>query len=183
MGIISFITLIVVTIFIDTAIIGMTQKLLLNESVTLKTGWEIGVKYLLKMLILTAIMMIALLLLLLIMVIIVMAIIALLKFNINEEILVMGALMLSLFVLGFLMIFTAQGIVVGEKGVFASIKQSIQLASNNKIKTLILLVALMLSAAIGFIPSIGSILSSIIGPFLSSYITIVITLVYIEISK
>jgi len=181
-GIISFIILILVSIFIDTAIIGMIQKLLLNESVTLKTGWEIGVKYFLKMLILTAIIMVALLLLLLIIGIIVMALITLLKFNINEELLVMGILILSLFVLGFLTIFTPQAIVVGEKGVFASIKQSMQLAFNNKTTIIILLVALMLSNAIGFIPSIGSMLSSIIGPVLSIYITILITLVYIDLT-
>jgi hypothetical protein len=82
-----------------------------------------------------------------------------------------------------LSLFASQAIILGEKGIIEAIKQSVQLVLNNKVKAIIILTPLILNILMGFIPIIGQILNSIIGPILGIYLTILITLVYIDLTQ
>jgi hypothetical protein len=183
----SLILLVLADIFIYTAIVGMTRKVLLNEIVTLKTGWKIGKKHILKILMLNiTIGIIIVFVTLLLGIILTLTLTALYYPTIPHEIIFVAniSLVVSIcIIICFLSLFASQAIILGEKGIIEAIKQSVQLVLNNKVKAIIILTPLILNILMGFIPIIGQILNSIIGPILGIYLTILITLVYIDLTQ
>lgn len=181
-----FIIVFLVDIFVSAAVIGITPKMLLKEKVTLKNIGNIGIKYLPRLLGLDIIIGFSIMLLMLIISIILALIIMLLHVSLNQEIMftgIIGLFILLSLITAFFTVLSSQAVVIGRKSVFKAIKQSLQLVWDNKIKTLILLFSMIIVLSLGFIPIVGSVLSSTIGVILSIYITIVITQVYIDLTK
>ena len=187
LGILSLIILILVNIFIGVAVVGMTRNVLLDERVTLKTGWEIGKKYFLKILQLNIMIgAIAMLATLILGIALTLMVTTLYYPNMPYEMICMGGigLLICIYVLIWVFsIFAPQAVIIGEKGVIKAIKQSIHLVMNNKIKALILLISLILIYSLSFIPVIGGVLNSILEPIFVIYLTIIITLVYLDLTQ
>ena len=177
LGIFFGVILLLVFSFSITAVIGMTRKMLSNEIVTLKTGWEIGKKYILRIVLLNIILGVITSLLSFIIIIIL-----ILHPHISKEF-ILGCFIISGSISALTVLFAPQAIIIKEKSIVNAIKQSVKLVWNNKTKALILLLSIILISSIKLIPVIGSILDSILVPILGIYLLIVITLIYIDLTQ
>jgi hypothetical protein len=179
-----FIFLLLAGIFIRAAVVGLTRKSVLNEIFTLKTGWKIGKKYFLKVLTLNITIGAIMFFLMFFIGFILALIVSLLHdSNMPLEIIFMGFIGSIMIIVSFLTLFAVQAVVIGEKGIIDAIKQSISLVLNNKIKTIILIIPMLLNIFLSFIPVVGQVLSGFIGSFIGVYILIVISLVYMDLTQ
>jgi hypothetical protein len=83
----------------------------------------------------------------------------------------------------YFLMFAYQSRIIGQQKIIQSLKESVNLVWNHKIKALILIVSLMPTYLIKFIPTIGFILGDIITPILTAYLIIIITQLYIDLTQ
>jgi hypothetical protein len=185
LGIATFVILLLANSFVYAAVIGIIPKVLSKETITYKTVWEIGKKYIVKVMVLYLLIIVIERILVMAFYTIIFAIIGLLQLNITPYIMehMIGLFIGASILVGFFSMFVYQSRTIGQNTLISSIKENVNLVFNNKIKTLILLISIMPIYLIKFIPTIGAILEDTISPLLKVYIVIVITLVYVDLMR
>lgn len=167
--------------FVCAAVAGITERFLLKEPNTLKTAWEIGKKYLSKVMLIFVVFI--LFWFIFINIVGIISSIILNFLDINPDIVKQGYDQLFWsWILGLFFIFVVPAIVIGQNTAIQSLKESVNLVLNNKIKSVILAFSLVTIYLVPFIPNIGDTVY-IIPPFLTVYFLIVITLVYLDLTE
>ncbi len=176
----------IISSFMYAATVGMAKKVIKGKGAELDVGWKKGKKYFLKVF---AVNIITSLIFGLLSLPLLVGLILLSSYpNTAIIITVIGALILIIcgifFGLSFLVV--NQSIVIGEKSIIGSLKDSYKVFWKNKLK--VFLVALInfaisfgISFVLGLIPFIGSLLNLIVSILLIPYFVLVLTYLYMDI--
>ena len=175
----------IINSFIYAATVGMAEKIVEGQKPALEVAWENGKKYFIKILVVSIIagliaMVLSLPFILGIVLYSVSSVLGLIVTVIGLLILVVGVILLAL---GLMVI--NQSIVIGKKSVTGSIKDSIQVFMENKLKVFLvaiinMAIALGISLVLSLIPFAGSFLNMIAGIILTPYFALVVTHLYMD---
>ncbi|UTB32880.1 MAG: hypothetical protein NKF70_00950 [Methanobacterium sp. ERen5] len=176
-----------VSVFVNIAVMGMSNNMLLKEDVNLKKGWMIGKKFFLKVLGLQITLGAIIILSALVLGIILAGFAVLFCYSsLSYGFITMGFMVLiglCAVLMSVLSLFALQFMVIGQKGIAEAIKENPSLVLNNKTMAIILLIPLLLNMSITAMPVVGSVLSNVIGPVIGIYLLIVVTLAYTDLTQ
>ena len=196
--IVLVIVLALISCFVYASTIGMSKRVILGDRPGLNTAMEYGKKYFLKIL---AVSIIIGILMVLMFIPLGLGLALDYMYNLGFILTAIGGLItiIGLIAIGLLLIFAYQSIVVGEKSIIGSLKESFQLFKKRPFEIIIVLiinaiiliiiglVVGVLNLFLGIIPILGMILSFIISIAVNTltfpYFTMVLTYLYMDVKE
>lgn len=173
--------------FIYASTVGLSKQIIMNGRSDLNYGWENGKKYLLRIFLVRIIISLAYIVLFGVLMLGLLFLRAFASGMLGFSIFILGGIIIFILAILLSLIFMVvhQSIVISEKSVLESIKDSYQLFLENKMQVFLValinfVISVSVSIVLGLIPYVGSFLNMIVSMLLLPYFVLVLSFLYVD---